>query len=242
MGAPKRYSDGVTNIGKAKTLSEMPMPDPTKTYGVFDDFFTWDAGVSWEISDDDSGGTELISATETGGVLVLTNTAGATDYCFVQYSEDGGTTPSTTFLFATGKKAWFKARLKVNDDTPNASYWTAGLYIDNDDPYNANPDDGVWFESGAASNEVDLYITKGGSDTISAGVFTTTDDTYLTIGYYWDGVDTIHYFKNDVEEGSVGVGTSLPDDAPCALSFGIENGEAAANIMHIDYIGAWMER
>ena len=45
-----------------------------------------------------------------------------------------------------------------------------------------------------------------------------------------------------LEQGSIGVGTSLPDDATCAISFGIEAGEAEAGAMHLDYIGAWMER
>lgn len=241
MGAPQRYSDGVTNIGKAKTLSEMPMLDPTKTYGVFDDFFTY-AAADWE-NDEDGTGTELISATETGGVLVLTTEGAQTDdFNFVQYSEDGGTTPSTTFLFALGKKAWFKARLKLSETTANISSWTAGLYINNEDPIASNADDGVWFESATTSTDVDLYITKGGSDTVVAGAFQCVSGTYLTLGFYWDGIDTIHYFKDDVLEGSVGVGTSLPDDATCAISFGLENGEAAANAMHVDYIGAWMER
>jgi len=242
MGAPQRYADGVTNIGKAKTLSEMPMLDPTKVYGYFNDFFEWTA-TDWIVSTIEAGAgaaTEAISDTETGGAVVITNDAGADDFDFFQLSRDGGINDSEVFYFATGKKAWFKIRFKGND--VDQSEYMAGIHIVNADPRNAAPTDGVWFESDDETGQVDLVIVKDSSRTVASGICTMIDDTYVSLGYYWDGVTTVHYFVNDVEIGSIGVGTSLPDDEYLALSFGHENGEAVANTMTVDYIGAWMER
>ena len=117
----------------------------------------------------------------------------------------------------------------------------AGLYLANTDPINDPPEDGIWFESADGTGEVDLVISVSDSRTVASGICTLTDDTYVTLGYYWDGIKTVHYFVNDIEVGSIGVGTSLPD-VVTSLSFGFENGEAVANTMTVDYIGAWMER
>jgi len=242
MGAPQRYADGVTNIGKGKTLSEMPMLDPTKVYGSWYDFFDYTA-ADWIVSTSGTGAV-VVSDTLAGGVGVLTTGGTAEgDFDFFQESNDGGTDDAEVYLFATGKKAWFKTRFKIVD--VDQTEYMLGLHIVNADPRNAAPTDGVYFNSDDETGDVDLIIVKGSSSTVASGVCTMVDDTFVTLGFYWDGVSTIHYFVNDVEIGSVGVGTSLPDDEYLSLSWGIEAGAAGAAgtyRMFIDYIGAWMER
>ena len=117
-----------------------------------------------------------------------------------------------------------------------------GLWIYNADPRNAAPTDGIYFNSDDATGDVDLIIVKNSSSTVASGICTMTDDTFVSLGFYWDGVSTIHYFVNDVEIGSIGVGTSLPDDQYLPVAWGNEGGEAGAQTFTIDYIGAWMER
>ena len=209
MSSPKRYTDGVTNVAKGTALGEMPQLDPTKVYGYFNDFFMYST-ADWVTSTSGTGSL-AVSDTITGGALVITPGA-ATEGKFdsIQLSKDGGTNDSETFLFATGKKAWFKTRIQGSD--VDQSEYVIGLHIVNTDPRNAAPTDGVYFNSDDATGDVDLIIVKNSSQTIAAGITTMTDATWVSLGFYWDGVDTIHYFVNDAEVGSVGVGTSLPDD------------------------------
>jgi hypothetical protein len=238
MGAPKRYSDGVTNIGKGKTLSEMPMLDPTKVYGYWNDFFTY-ADADWVITSTNAG-TTIISATETGGVVVLTTDTAEQDADWHQLSTDGGTTVSLPFYFSVGKKAWFKSRLKLGEITEAEA--VIGLHTTDTDPSLSAVSDGVWFETLDGVETLDLVIMKNSLPARVTGVYTLLDDTFVEIGWYWDGIDTIHYFINDVEVGSIGVGTSLPDDVYLSPSWGAEAGSGAACVMSIDYMGFWMER
>ena len=48
-------------------------------------------------------------------------------------------------------------------------------------------------------------------------------------------------YKDNVKVGSA-VGTNAPDDEELAVSFGIQNGEAVAKVMTLDYISAGKER
>jgi hypothetical protein len=68
------------------------------------------------------------------------------------------------------------------------------------------------------------------------------DDTFMTIGFVYDPKDQkFHVFQNNVLAGTV-VSTNAPDDEELALSFGIQNGAAAAKTLTVDYIGAYKER
>ena len=63
-----------------------------------------------------------------------------------------------------------------------------------------------------------------------------------------DGVGTVFIFKRSINEpdqfdviGTV-VTTNLPDNEQLALSFGVQNGEAVAKTMTIDYLSVAQER
>jgi len=239
--SPRRYKKGVTNVDKGTTMGMFLDMDPSLVYGYFDDFYQY-AAADWVISTAEGGAgsaTEALSDTGLGGALVLTNAAGSGDHDFLQLSKDGGTNDSETFKFQSGKKLWFKIRFQGND--VDQSLYYAGLYITNTDPPNSAPTDGVYFRSDDGDAYVDLVVTKNSTSTTTTQIATMKDATNIVLGYKWDGVDKIYYYVNETEVGYSAT-TNLPNDECLALSFGIENGEAAANTMTIDYIGAWMER
>ena len=53
---------------------------------------------------------------------------------------------------------------------------------------------------------------------------------------------TIEALPNDNVKVGSAVGTNAPDDEELAVSFGIQNGEAVAKVMTLDYISAGKER
>ena len=68
------------------------------------------------------------------------------------------------------------------------------------------------------------------------------DDTFMTLGFIYDPKDQkFHVYQNNVLAGTV-VSTNAPDDEELTLSFGIQNGAAAAKTLSVDYIGAYKER
>ena len=64
----------------------------------------------------------------------------------------------------------------------------------------------------------------------------------MTLAFYYDPKDRkFHVYKDNVEVGS-GVNTNAPDDEELAVSFALQNGEAVAKVMTLDYISAGKER
>ena len=66
-------------------------------------------------------------------------------------------------------------------------------------------------------------------------------DTYIKLGFAYDGKSEIAIFADGVQVGTSAV-TNLPDDEVLTVSFGIQNGEAVAKTMSIDYVFASKER
>ncbi len=67
------------------------------------------------------------------------------------------------------------------------------------------------------------------------------NDTFINLGFYYDGVSQIQYFVNGVL-GGASVTTNLPDDEDLTVTFAIQNGEAVAKTMTVDYIFVAKER
>jgi hypothetical protein len=239
MSTPKRFTNGVTNVASDKTMGQYLAPDPSLVYGYFNDFFQY-AATDWVLTTQEAGAgsaAEAIADDETGGVLTVTNAGGSGDHDNFQLSKDGGTNDSESFLFATGKKAWFKTRIKSNDG--DKVHVFIGLHITNTDPQATAPTDGVYFE--ITGGVITCHVRKNSSSSSEVLGTALGDDTFVILGYYWDGVDTVYVFVNDSQVATIADST-LPDDEYLAVSFGVENEEADTNTLELDYIGAWMER
>lgn len=229
--ATTRFPSGVTNVEKASTLGAMGQPDPTKFYTYFDDFNYFSA-ADWTITTTEAGaGSATEALTDAaGGVLLITNDDADNDADF--FNKVG-----ESFSFESGKKLWFKSRFKVSDATQ--SDFIIGLQITDTTPLDVT--DGVFFQKDDGDASLDFHVEKDGTATTASAVATIVDDTYVTVGFYYNGSDELQYFVDDAKVGT-SVTTNLPDDEVLTVSFGIQNGEAAAKTMSIDYILAVKER
>jgi hypothetical protein len=64
----------------------------------------------------------------------------------------------------------------------------------------------------------------------------------MTVGFMFDPKDQkFHVYQNNAEVGTV-VSTNAPDDEELTVSFGIQNGAAAAKVLTVDYVTAMKER
>lgn len=100
--------------------------------------------------------------------------------------------------------------------------------------------DGVYFLKADGSTTLNLLVTKNSTSTTTAAA-TLVDDTYVTVGFVYNGSDKIDVFVNDVRIAT-SVTTNLVDDEELTLSFGIQNGEAAAKVLSLDYLFVSKER
>lgn len=227
MGTPTRYPSGVTNVAKASDLGMFTAPDPTKNHVYFEDFDYYTAG-DWTVNA--VGTASAVSLADVdGGAITLTTDAGATDSVFMDKLGE-------SFQFEAGKKMWFKTRLKVSNAT--SSIFAVGLQITDTSPLDVT--DGVFFSKAAATTAITLEVEKNNTATSSA-VGVCADDTFLTLGFYYDGASGFSYFLDGVQVGTSAV-TNLPDDELLTISLALKNTTTSARVLTVDYVLAAKQR
>ena len=232
MGTPTRFTSGVGTATKTSNTGYYGMPDPTKWITYFNDFTEYVSG-DWTITTTEAGSgaaTEALASTSAGGLLLVTNDDADNDADFFNLKTEA-------FKFVAGKKTFFKARFAVSDATQ--SDFVMGLQITDTTPLAVS--DGVYFMKDDGDASLDFHVEKDGSDTTASAIATVSDATMLVAGFYYDGKSAIEYYVDDVKLGT-SVTTNLPDNEELAVSFGIQNGAAAAKTMTVDYIFVSQER
>ena len=229
------FPNGITTADRGTELERLILPDPTQAHVYFNDFTTYVAG-DWTITTTE-GGTGNASEALTnvaGGALLITNDDADNDSDEFQLAVE-------SFKFASGKKSWFKTRFKVSDATQ--SDWIIGLCITDTTLIDA-VSDGVYFKKDDGDASIDFALELNGSATEASGIATQSDDTFVTLGWYFDGDTTngIKYYVDGTHKGTQTTMTNLCTDEELAVSFALQNGAAAAKTMTLDYIYAAQER
>lgn len=207
-------------------------------FTLFTDFLTY-AAADWVITTIEAGAgsaSEAVSAAA-GGVLVVMNDDADDDRdCFQWAGGTGGALE--TFKYTVGKKLQFVFRGALSDATE--SDFMAGLYVTDTEPV-GGVTDGIYFRKVDGSATVSLVVEKDSVETVVA-LGTLADDTFFELEFYYDGSsDRIEAFLNGSRVGAAAL-TNAPDDEELAMSFAIQNGEAAAKVLSVDYIGASQQR
>lgn len=234
MATPARFPGGVTNVAPDAAFGGIGIPDPTSWHVFMDDFDTFTAG-DWTITTVEAGAgsaTEALTDAD-GGVLLITNDAADDDSDFFQKVGE-------SFLLESGKRAAFKARFKVSDATQ--SDFVMGLQITDTTPLAVS--DGIWFQKDDGDANLDVYCGKssGAGTTSATAIATVANDTYLTVAWFYDGKSSVKYFVNDEHKGTLDASSTYLPDTELTISFGIQNGEAVAKTMSVDFICAMKER
>ena len=201
-------------------------------YGYSNDFFTYQAD-DWTITTTEDGtgsATEAVTSSA-GGALLLTNAAGDDDNDFLQLKGEA-------FKLSSSKRAYFSARFKCND--VDQSDIVIGLQITDTSPLDVT--DGIFFISNDGDAGLDFLVEKDNSATTTEDVATLADDTFITVSWFIDpDRSAVYYSINNAEPVKV-ANTNLPDDEELTISIGIQNGEAAAQTLTVDYVTAIVER
>ena len=223
-----RFPNGVTNVGEDSPFADLAMPAPTKFHTYFEDFDYYVAG-NWTVTETQAGATQALTDGD-GGLLLITNTAADNDLVALQKVGE-------SYRFASGKELFFEARFKVSDATQ--SDVVIGLQITDVTPLDVS--DGVFFIKADGSTSVSLLVEKNGTATTTSSVATMANDTFISLGFYYDGASSIQYSVNGVVKGT-SVTTNLVDDEDLTVSIALQNGEAVAKTMTVDYVFVAKER
>ena len=222
----------VKDNGAREWYSALPTgKGPEGLVEFYTDFlFAKDYSASdWVVTETDAGATQAIAADITGGALLITNTAADDDIAQLQSAEEW-------FKLTAGKQAWFKTRLKVSDATQSDFF--VG-FATTDTTIIAGTTDSVGFRKtdGAATL---VSLTEDNTSETTNTAATVVSDTYVDLAFHYDGAGKVDFFVNDARVASHTANIEVTNKL--ALTYTLQNGEAVAKTMSIDYIYVAMER
>lgn len=226
-----RLPNGLSTAAKNSALSELGMPDPSKYHVFWDDFNSPPLSTEYTLTAVSVGtGTSAFSAADAdGGVARITTAANENDGIFAELIGEG-------FLMEAGKRAWIKCRFQVGDAIQ--SDMVVGLHSTSVTPQAAALR--FLFETVDGSAAMYFNVDDNTTDVDSGTVVTLADDTYVTVGAYYDGKGNIDLFLNDAKVTSM-TGVGVPG-AEMAVGFGYLNGASGAETTDIDYLLVAKER
>lgn len=239
-GGTTNFPNGVTNVGtlangNGDTLQTYVAPDPSRVHQWFNDFDGYVA-ADWTVTTTGSGTAAVQNAD--GGILLLTNGASDNDNIFLQYKGGASSTTVETFAWDATRALWFKAKCKLSNVTQTD--FVMGLQITDTSPLAVS--DGLYFQKDDDSTSLYFNATKSSTSTSLTGLATLVDDTYFSVGFWWDpslGVLNVYYNGNPV--GSISTTTNIPTHT-LTISFGVQNGDGNSRTMSVDYIMASRDR
>ena len=206
----------------------------------FDDFFELDA--SWTVTEDDAACTQA-AQDEQFGVVLLTNKA---------TTDDNGQQIQWAQAFAkptTGKRLWFEARINCNGgDATNLDFFV-GLAADNTDLTGVAdnmPSNGIGFHKDDGDTNIDFSTSDDDTHIQQAAVATLANDTYIRLGFSFDGGATgsgvLTPYVNGVAGTQITTMTyaTMAEIAPIIM---IRNGDGTTQQkIKIDYVQVISER
>lgn len=217
---------GYTTAGRSELLTDLTLPDPTKSYVFLDDFSTFKA-AQW----DNPAATPLVLADSQGGILQF-NYAATSAALF--------TTATEPFSFTAGKQLWFKTSIFTSTsgtDFNNMDILSLGLFE------RSTNSDGVYFQRTTGTDDFVLHVGDGVTvetlDFQVANAF--SDATPIELGFYYDGKATIKVFVNDFLVGRI-LPENIPFGLPLALGQNMDPINSNPISFEIDYFYAAQER
>lgn len=226
------FPSGLTNVraGSGGVYNDFPNLDQTKYYGISQ----WgNEYASGNYTVTGTGAVSIVSGK--GGLLTLTNSATNSENTFLQW-KGGNSATIEPFVFEAGKKLVFKTRLKVNNSN-NASL-VFGLQKTDTTPLAVS--DGVYFLKPSGAGAVNLILANSSTLTTLSSVATIADDTFIEIGFFYDGGTKVEVYVNGVKTATQTTLTNLPT-ANLTLSYGVQNASAVSRVMTLNYIQAFGE-
>lgn len=241
---PTRYPKGVTNVESFNRFNLLGFPDPTQWITYFNDFCSGKDALP-NATDEDyvvtKVGAGTIAQTDgLGGLSLLTNAAADDNSVFVQKKGEA-------FRWAADKKLIFGCRFKASDAVD--SDVVIGLQLTDTTPLDVT--DGIFFLKADDAANIAFIVEKDNTQ-LSTNVAVLAADTFIELAFVYDPRKCVNVagtvtrvfdvYVDGVLVTSVQAAATVPDDEDLCISFGVQNGAAAAKTLTIDWVFAALER
>jgi hypothetical protein len=239
MSAPTRFLSGVATVPASQPLGNYPLPDPFHTSGTSgldvatfsNDFFTiGSTTLDWTIV----GSSSTFTITSGVGGIALVTPGGTTTTTTVASTHSG-------FQLTAGYKFWYVCRIKMSAISSTKAF-TFGLQKGAGATGSAT--DGLWFTKPASSTSLNLISeVDGTTTTLVTGVTTVVADTYLEVGFYYDGTDLLVYSDHNliarISSPTIGATATTLTDELLNVAFNVV--PTATDTLSIDFVLAAQE-
>jgi hypothetical protein len=214
----------------------------SQVFEYFDDFNVMDPTATvggWLLDQGGgAGATPILLNTVPGGQVQI--------LCAATDDDDGNqlSQVSAPFFLAAGKHLWFETRFRINNqtntDVTESDYYFGLASLNEDLTAVADnlPADGVVFhKDDGDAGTLQCTASLGGVNTsTNADVGTLVDGTWVTAGFYVDGVTSITPYINGVAQTALAA-TTIPNDTSQGIILGCRNGDATAlQSLEVDYV------
>ena len=232
-------TDGKVILNPSQYFSKAVSQTQVVDSKYFEDFFELDA--SWTVTEDDAACTQA-AQDEQFGVVLLTNKATTDDNAQqIQWANE--------FAKPTqGKRLWFEARINCNSgDVTNLDFFV-GLAATEDITAVVDnmPANGIGFHKDDGDTNIDFSTSDGGTNIEQAAVATLANDTYVRLGFSFDGGATGSGVLTPYVDGVAGTQittmtyATMAEIAPIIM---IRNGDGTTQQkIKIDYVQVISER
>jgi len=235
MGYPTNLTFGISTVPTTQPLGSYPLPDPFHTsanagldvVSYANDFFgIGSTTLDWTIT----GASSTFACVDGIGGWARVTPGGTTTATSVYQAHSG-------FQFVAGQSFWYLCRIKASAVSGNKSLYF-GLQA------GSSVNDGLWFSKAAASNSLNLVSVVGSTTTtLVTGVTTMADDTFVDVGFYFNGTDLLVYSGDAVvarvTAPTIGASATTLTNALLAPVFQIT--PTATDTLTIDYVMAAQE-
>jgi hypothetical protein len=238
MSNPTRLYSGLSTAYSNEPLFSFPFPDPfhtgsTQNIGssTYTNDFNTLIGTDYTVT-----GTSSTFALASGVGGLATLTPGGTTTASAAYKN------GQFYQFVAGNRSWFTCRFKTSAVAGNISYYV-GLRN------GASATDGIWFSKSAASTAINLVSTVNStSTTLVSNIITAVADTFIEVGFYYDGTDLICYsgyssvdMGPDARIASVTIGSTGTNLTNALLSPVFQITPVATDTLTTDFVLACQE-
>jgi hypothetical protein len=230
---PTHFRTGINFFPPDHPFHSMGVPlIPAHWHIDGDDFDRDETGIATSYTETAVGAGTSVLTPGKGGLLLLTNAAADDNSLFLQR-------PTANFLLDSAKDAFWTSRFQISDAVQ--SDLIMGLQADDTTPLDVT--DGIFFIKADGSASVDLVQEKTNAQTVRSGVHTVVAATMVELSWYYSAArQEILAAVNGQVVTSLALSANFPNTVGLCPSFGIQNGEAVAKTMTIDYWFAGEQR
>ena len=215
MATPTRFPSGVSTQKVNQTLGMFGQPDPTTPIVDFHEFNQYIAG-DWTVTNTTSHATVALTA-GAGGLLSLAGGASSVTNDIAAIISN-----PLDFNFASTQQVWFYTGFKVT--TAANDQIQLGLMAANSA---LTPTDGMYFNKAAGAATIDFVVRKSSTSTTQSTIATLVAGTFVRLGLYYNGKDSVDVFVNDAKVYSQTVLTNLPTSTALGIGLGFKSAATA---------------